>query len=59
MDRPFVPNTDLHFMLGLGYTPDVAVPRCFQGLLQDVRIYRRALLAADIAKLAGGRDRKR
>jgi PKD repeat protein len=51
--RPLVPNTDLHFMLGLGYAPNPA-NRCFNGLLRDVRIYRRALSAAETVRLAGG-----
>ena len=54
---PLVPNADQHFMLGLGYAPNAS--RCFHGLLQDIRIYRRVLSAADVAKLAGGRDGKR
>jgi len=45
------PNPDQRFKLGLGYKPDAK--RCFHGLLQDVRIYRRALSAAEIAGLAG------
>jgi hypothetical protein len=49
---PLATNPDLHFMLGLGYAPGNG--RCFQGLLRDVRIYRRALLAAEVMKLAGG-----
>ena len=48
---PLVPNPDQRFRLGLGYKPDAK--RCFHGLLQDVRIYRRALSAAEIARLAG------
>jgi hypothetical protein len=48
---PLAPNPDQHFKLGLGYRPD-AKPY-FQGLLQDVRIYGRALSAAEVAGLAG------
>jgi hypothetical protein len=47
---PLAPNPDQQFKLGLGYKPDAK--RCFQGLLQDVRIYRRALSATEIAGLA-------
>ena len=48
---PLVSNPDQHFRLGFGYKPDAK--RCFHGLLQDVRIYGRALSAVEIAALAG------
>ena len=49
-NSPLAVNPYQRFKLGLGYKPGFG--RCFRGLLQDVRIYRRALTAAEIAKLA-------
>jgi hypothetical protein len=43
-NRPLAINPYQRFRLGLGYKPGFG--RCVHGLLQDVRIYRRALSAA-------------
>jgi hypothetical protein len=49
--RPVAANPSQNFKLGQGYHGG----RYFHGLLSDVRIYREALSAAEVAELAGGR----
>ena len=46
-----LPNPRQDFKLGQGYHTG----RCFHGLLGDVRIYRKALCAAEVAEMARNR----
>jgi hypothetical protein len=49
---PLVPNSKLGFQIGNGYHEQ----RCFNGAIDDVRIYARCLTLAEIGRLAAGKE---